>query len=838
MPGDGEDQVVQGDQDRDQWREKWLRQGRTREQIATAMMRKFKVRRRVAWRNAHGWTQDHVADLFNEKLNDPRKPMTGSRISDFERWPISSRTKPTFETLGVLADIYGTTVLNLIDDHDYQNMTLKERANLAALKKQLLAAGNTRLSGLTFAYADSVVPEQLPNVSPYFVGRTQELDKLTAQLDNTAEGGPVVITAIGGTPGIGKTTLAVQWAQTHSDEFPDGQLYVNLRGFHPTGTPMTPQEAIRGFLDAFGTPVEKIPTSLDSQAALYRNLVKDKNLVIVLDNARDTDQVRPLLPDSPTCMVLVTSRQQLNSLAYDGATHITLGFLTTEEAHQLLIKILGPERIHAEPEAVNELIHRCVHLPTALHIAAARIKTEPHTSLDVLVGQLREQRQRLTALSTGDSQYFDIRAVFSWSYTALSTGAARLFRLLGVHPGPGINTLAAASLTGLPEHDTRNLLAELNRAHLLEEPTPGRYQFHDLLSAYAAEQATIEEPEPQQQAARHRVLDYYLHTGFAAERCLDPHRTTIALEVSQPGTVLCQITDYEQAMNWFTAEHAVLLSATSYAAAHGFDSHAWQLSWALVTFLYRRGHWHDWAATQQTALAAAERLGDHIAQALAYRELGNAYSSLRHYTDSLANLHEALTVYEKLGDHDGQASTYRALAWAYQQQQKYDQALTYAQHALTHSRTTGHRFGQAHALNLVGWYYALLGQYQQTLTYCQQALNLFRELNDRDGEAATLDSLGYAHHHLGHQDQAISHYQHALRLCQELGDYYYEALALMKLGDTHHVIGNIVAARDTWRQALTIFDQLGHPDADTVRAKLAGLDTDPEKPTTEGQLKD
>jgi transcriptional regulator with XRE-family HTH domain len=518
VPGGGQDH----EKTRDQLRSQMLADGKTYEQIATAMVEKFQDRRRVAWRNAHGWTQDHVADLFNGFVGDPRCPMKGTRISDFERWP-NGGSKPTPETLAILAENYGTHLLNLVDERDRQNMSLKEQAVLTALEKQFASeSGDARRSKLSVAYAASMGPQQLPNTPPYFVGRTEELDKLTAQLDSAAEGHPVVITAISGTAGIGKTALAVKWAQTHIDRFPDGQLYVNLRGFHPTGTPMTAQEAIRGFLDAFNTPVEKIPVSPDAQAALYRNIVKDKKLVIVLDNARDTDQVRPLLPDNPTCMVLVTSRQLLETLIYEDVAHIILGFLNTEEARRLLTEILKLERIEAEPGTVDELIHRCVHLPTALHIAAARIKAEPYTSLSVLLGQLREQPQCLAALSTGDSIHFDIRAVFSWSYTALSTGAARLFRLLGLHPGPNISTLAAASLAGLPEHDTRNLLAELTRAYLLEESTPERYQFHDLLRAYANEKACIEESEPQQQSARHRVLDHYLHTAHAAARILDP----------------------------------------------------------------------------------------------------------------------------------------------------------------------------------------------------------------------------------------------------------------------------------------------------------------------------
>jgi tetratricopeptide (TPR) repeat protein/transcriptional regulator with XRE-family HTH domain len=815
--------------ERDQLRDNMLAKKRTYEQIATAMIEQFGDRRRPAWRNAHGWTQDEVAVRFNEFVGDEQASMTGNRISDFERWPSSGGRRPNKDILAILAEIYGTTLLDLVDNHDRQNMTLRELAGLTALEKQILTFGNTRRSRLTLAYASSVdPPHQLPTVSPYFVGRTHELDMLTAQLDNVTEGSPVVITAIGGTAGIGKTALAVQWAQKHSEQFPDGQLYVNLRGFHPTGTPMTPQEAIRGFLDALHVPVEKIPASLDAQAALYRNLVKSKNLLIVLDNARDADQVRPLLPNSPTCMMLVTSRQQLNSLAdeSEGATRITLGLLTTEEAHQLLIEILGPKRIQAEPEAVGELIHRCVHLPIALRIAARRIEAEPHTSLNVLVSQLREQRQRLAALSTGDSQHFDIRAVFSWSYTALSSRAARLFRLLGLHPGPDINLYAAASLAGLPEHDSRSVLSELTRAHLLEEHAVGRYQFHDLLSTYAVEEARLEENEPQQQAALHRVLDYYLYTSIAALRYLNPYRKPITLEIPQPEIVPHQITSYEHALEWFTAEHTVLLAAINHAAASGFDAHAWQLPWVLVTFLYRRGHWRDYTATQQIAVAAADRLGNHTAKAHAHRELGHAYTHLGRYADALTCLQQALTFYLNLDDPEGQARTHLALSLVYERQDQLSQTLIHAQYTLDLSYACGNHAWQARALNVLGWSQTRLGNHQQALAYCQKALELYRNLDDRVGVAETLDSLGYTHHHLGHHDEAITHYQQSHALWREIGDYYNEAEILTHLADTYRATDNVTAAGQAWRQALTILERLGHPDVDTIHAKLAALDSE------------
>lgn len=803
---------------RAQLRDTMHQQGCRLEQIATAMTHHFEDRPRPAWRHAHGWTQHDVAKRYNELLDDSDASMNANRISAFERWPLKGTgTKPTVPTLGVLAKIYTTKVSKLIDRHDRPHMTNAELITCATLDS-------------------GIIPHQLPSMIPHFVGRTHELDILNTQLDRAASGGdsgPVVITTIGGTAGIGKTTLALYWARRNIDHFPDGQLYVDLRGFSPTGTPRTAQDAVRGFLDAFQVPVDKIPATLDGQVALYCTLVEGRRLVIMLDNARDADQVWPLLPGSPTCVVLVTSRQQLGSLiTHKKAKHITLELMTTTEARQLLTESLGPERIHAEPGAVDKLIQHCVGLPIALSIAAARVLLEPHLPLSVLVGQLREQRQRLDALSTGrDSPETDIRAVFSWSYTALSSNAARLFRLLGLHPGPDIDTRAAASLTGLPEPDTRNFLAELTRAHLVKQHIPGRYQFHDLLRAYATGQATAEEPEPQQRAALHRVLDYYLHTAFAADQNLSPHRDHITLEAPQSEVSPYQVTDHQQAMDWFTAEHAVLLAVIGHAPTYGFDTHAWKLSWTLATFLNRRGHWHDYTVIQQTAVAAADRLDDHAAQARANRELGRAHIRLGRDVEARTHLQRALTLYRDFGDCDGQAEIHLSLCWVCERQDQYTDALTHGQYARNLYRATGHRTGEGDALNAIGWYHTRLGHYQQALTYCQQAMNIFHELDERMGVAETLDSLGYTHHHLGQHTQAITCYQQALPLYHELGDRDGEADTLTHLGDTHHAMSNFAAACDTWQQALTILDQLAHPDADTVRTKLTDLDIDPDAGT-------
>jgi tetratricopeptide (TPR) repeat protein len=669
------------------------------------------------------------------------------------------------------------------------------------------------------------VPQQLPAAVAHFAGRVGELAMLTGLLRGRADtGGTVVISAIGGTAGVGKTALAVYWGHQVADRFPDGQLYVNLRGFDPTGAVMDPAEAVRRFLDALQVPPERITVDLDEQAALYRSQLAGKRMLVVLDNARDTAQVRPLLPGAPTCLVLVTSRNQLTGLvATDGAHPINLDLLTPAEARELLARRLGADRVAAESEAVEEIITQCARLPLALAIVAARAATRPQLPLNTLAGELRDASGRLGALTT-DDPYADVRAVFSWSYQALTPDAARLFRLLGLHPGPDIAAAAAGSLAGLPASTIRPLLAELTGASLLVEHVPGRYSLHDLLRAYASDLAQRIDPDQQRQAATHRILDHYLHTAHTADRLLFPARDLITLAPPAPGVTPQQPADHKQAWDWFTVERAVLLAAVEHAAATGFDTHTWQQAWALETFLYLRGRWHDQATTGRAAVAAAHRLADPIAQVRTYHNLARAYTRLGRFDDAHTSFSHALDLATQAGDQTRQAHIHHNLGYLWERRANYRQARDHARQALALYQATGHQPGQAYALNAIGWYHALLGDYQQALTACQQALTLFQELDDRQGQATTWDSIGYAHHHLGDYSQAVKCYQHTLTLYRDIGNHYLEATVLIRLGDTHHATGNHHAARDDWQQALTILEELDHPDAEQVRTKIAGLD--------------
>jgi tetratricopeptide (TPR) repeat protein len=718
---------------------------------------------------------------------------------------------------------HGASVRRLADALDLTEAERQELSTAARRESPAVAHPDaaTRPGGNA---PGPIGPRQLPADVPGFVGRTEQLGQLDALLDVQGSATTAVISAIAGTAGVGKTALALHWAHRASDRFPDGQLYVNLRGYDPTGSPMMPGEAVRLFLDAFGLPPERMPASLGAQAALYRSLLAGRRVLVVLDNAHDPEQVRPLLPGTPGCLALVTSRNQLTGLiAADGAQPITLDVLAPAEARDLLARRLGGERVGTEPAATDQLIAACARLPLALAIVAARAAAQPTFPLAALAADLADADRRLDALDTGEAAT-QLRAVFSWSYHRLNPATARLFRLLGLHCGPDISAPAAASLVGEPRPTVRRALDELTRAQLLVEHAPGRYTFHDLLRAYAAERAHATDPADQRRAAAHRMLDHYLHGAHTADRQLDPHRDPIELAAPLPGTIPEAPADHAQALAWLSAEHAVLLAAIDYAAANGWDTHAWQLAWAVANFLDRRGHWHDWVAAQRVAVAAAARLADPPAQACTHRLLARAQTELGRFADARAHFQQALDLSVQTGDVAGQAHNYRSLARVLAREGNYLQALDHARRALSLYQVAGHRRGQANAFNAVGWYHALLGDHQRALTSCQQALLLHQDLGTREGEASTWDSLGFAHHHLGHHTQAITCFQQALDLYVDLGDRYYEAETLNHIGDTHHAAGNATDARTAWRRTLTILEEIHHADADLVRTKLADLD--------------
>jgi DNA-binding SARP family transcriptional activator/tetratricopeptide (TPR) repeat protein len=698
--------------------------------------------------------------------------------------------------------------------------TVISRPAAVAAAARAGADSSAAVAGSAQGARNSVVPRQLPAPPAVFVGREAELAVLSALAGRAREGGTVVIPAVGGPAGVGKTALALHWAHEVADEFPDGQLYVNLRGFDPSASAVVPDEALGWFLDALGVGPQGIPASTEAKAGLYRSLAAARRLLIVLDNARDAGQVRPLLPGSPGCLVLVTSRAQLSGLAArEGAQLLHLDVLTEAEARQMLAARMAAGQAAAEPEAVDALAGLCERLPLALAITAGRAAARPGLSLGDLADELRGAASRLDVLDGGDAAT-SLRAVLSWSYDQLAPAAARMFRLLGIHPGPDISAAAAASLASIPVAEAVKPLSELTAVSLLSQHTAGRYAFHDLLRAYAAEQARAADDDETRHAATGRILDHYLQTAHTARALINPARDPVTVPAPSPGVTPERLEGHKQAMAWFGAEHQVMLGAVALADSTGFGVHAWQIPWAMADFLWYQGYSHEMTATQRTAVTAAERLGDTAGQAVSLRLLAMACQRLCDYDQALAHCAASLRLYEQLGDRFGQASAERFLAIVAEEQGSHADALSHAERALRLYQAIGHRTGEAQLLNSVGWCHALVGDYQQARVSCKRALSLFADLGLHNDEAAAWDSLGYAEHHLGNLAEAASCYQRALSIFREFRNLPAEADILTHIGDTLHASGNEQQARDAWQQALDILDDLHRPDADGLRAKL------------------
>ncbi|WFE29299.1 BTAD domain-containing putative transcriptional regulator [Solwaraspora sp. WMMD791] len=659
------------------------------------------------------------------------------------------------------------------------------------------------------------VPRQLPAAPTGFTGRAAALAALDAMVDDAA---PLAL--VTGTAGVGKSSLVLHWAHRRVDRFPDGQLYVNLRGFDPAGAALDPAEVVRGFLAALGVAPQRMPIGLAAQTARYRSLVAGRRLLIVLDNARDADQVRPLLPGAPGCVTVVTSRGQLGGLvAVDGARPVALDLFTDAEARRLLATRLGRARVDAEPAAAQEIVDRCARLPLALAVASARVLVNPAVTLTDLAGELTEAGAGLDAFD-GDDPAADVRAVFSWSYRALDPGAAGLFRLIGLHPGPELTVPAVASLAGVTVSAARRGLAVLTRASLLTEQAPGRYVLHDLLRAYAAELAEAQEPAARRRAATARLLDHLLHTAYAADRLLYPHRDPIMLDCPASGVVVPALADGAAAMRWLVAEHRVLLGAVDLAARDRWDRHAWELAWSLTSYVNLRALWHDQLTVQGAAVPSAVRLGDRAAQAHLHRNLGRALTQLDRTDEAAGHLTQALAGFVAVGDRANQAQTHVNIARLRERQGRDVEALDYDLRSLELYRQAGHLTGQARAMNNIAWTRIRLGEPEQARELCRQALAINTELGNRHGAATNWRTAGCAEAAAGEHRAAVDCHERALRLFRAIGDRGGEADTLADLGDARYACGEVDAARIAWAAALVLLEAAGHPDAAAVRARL------------------
>ncbi|ANZ38697.1 hypothetical protein BBK82_24145 [Lentzea guizhouensis] len=660
---------------------------------------------------------------------------------------------------------------------------------------------------------DAVVPRQLPAGAGKFSGRQVELDRLE-QLESATGSDAVVISAVNGTAGIGKTALALHWAHRVAERFPDGQLYVNMRGFEPDREPMSPAEAVRAFLDAFGVPRDAVPIGLDAQAALFRSKVAGRRVLLVLDNVREAAQVHPLLPGASGCFVLVTSRNRLDSLvARHGARQLRLDLLTEDEAAALLRDRLGD----LDPPVLAELVRLCAGLPLALSIVAARLDRRGTIPAANLAEELRAERLEALELD----EHFNPRSIFSWSVRALSEPAARLFRLLGLHPGPDIDVRAAAALAGLPVADCRRLLRELLRATLVDEYLPGRYRFHDLLRLFARELAGADDD------AQRRMLGFYLHSVWAGDRALVAKRVGVELPALDPVVTAMTFTGPADASRWFTSEHAVLTGLVGHAAATGFDEHAWLLALAMRSYLDTHGHWRDYASVYRAAIDSVNRLADPLAQARVHRGLGRALSRLSEWDEAERWLKLALDFTRRTGDRRQEAHSHEALSWLYSERQLSDRALDHAKAAVDLHPPGDNPVWRGFALNVAGRCYAALGRFDEALEHSRAALAAHRDLalrNDHTGEAEALNTISFIQLGRGELEPAMRSGEEALTLHRHLGNRPGTAEALERIGDVHRALHRPDDARVAWEEAVAILEELQRATLGEVKRKLAELD--------------
>ena len=674
-------------------------------------------------------------------------------------------------------------------------------------------------------------PAQLPPEPCDFAGRTAELGWLHALLPGqqpTADGGPHAspVVLITGTAGVGKTTLAVRFARQAGPFFPDGQLYVNLRGFDPAGAPMSAGTALYWFLNALGVPARQVPSALEAQSALLRTLLRGRRVLMLLDNAHDADQVRPLLPGSSGCMVLVTSRSQLTGLVVDGARALPLDVLGTEEAAQLVTGRLGAERTAGEGAAVAELVAHCAGLPLALSVTCARAAARPGMRLADLAAELADARGRLDALRTGETAT-DLRAVFSWSADKLTGPAARMFRLLGVHQGPDVSPAAAASLAGVTLAEARAALAELTRASLLTESPSGRFGCHDLLRAYTAELAAATLSGAEGKQARRRVLDHYLRSAHAAMARLYPARDLVPPPPPVAGATAEEFAGqgaYEAALAWFDAEDRVLANVIEQAAAGRADEQCWKLLWYWAPLLSRRGRAEELLAVARTAVLCAGRLGDRAALAHVHCELGNVTGRLGDFRAADEHVRKALELFADLGDLASVGRARYGLAVLLSQQGRWDEALDHAVEALRLRRSLADSAAIAYSENAVGWILAHLGQPDAALWYCRRALDMHTESGSRSGVADTLDSIAFAYGQLADYERSIAHYEQALAMFRLLGDPQGEAAAWLALGDIQLASGQQDAARRSWERSRALLAEVPGADLSGASGRLGNIE--------------
>ena len=746
------------------------------------------------------WLRRHrmAAGLTQEELAE-RSGLSVRAISDMERGRTS---RPRRDTLRQITDAL-----------ELSNAEREALAN-AARRYASEAQGRPPLAQLPADLAD-------------FTGRREQVELLTGLLSGAGDGGPgraVVVSAIAGAGGMGKTALAVHAAHAVAAWFPDGQLYMNMRG--SSAEPVSPCDALARFLRDLRTDPAAIPVDEGERAARYRSLLAGQRVLIVLDDARDAAQVRPLLPGTGSCAVLLTSRGSMQDL--ESARLLELDILVDADAAALFARLVGPSRAAAEPGAVREVLAACNGLPLAIRIAAARLAARPGWNIATLAARLSNAHKRLDELQAGD---LAVRASFMVSYANLSPLAGRtsaepgqVFRRLALAEGPDIGLPAAAVLADVPPNRAEQALEMLVDAHLLQSAASRRYRFHDLLRVYATERIQAEEEESECAAAVHRMLWWYLHTAVSATRIINPNRTHVTLRPAGPGIDPLAFSSYAEALGWLDAERANLVAAVGQADRQGEHEVAWMLTVSLWDLFHLRGHWDDWLSTHRIGLASARQLHDRNAEQWILAHLGGYYQTSGQLLPAIACLREALPIQREIGNVRAQAIGLHNLGVLLTEISRPDEAIQLLQESLGLFRALGDRSGEGAVLTSVGVIYRVRGQFSEAIVRYQEALSAFKETDDLNNECDVRNEMCIAWLKLGQFAAVVREATAAVELNRQVGRRYGEAKAAIVLGRAQRELGYPERAREHWLDAFAILEALDHPQAADVAADLDALD--------------
>ncbi|MER7672873.1 tetratricopeptide repeat protein [Kitasatospora sp. NPDC096128] len=666
------------------------------------------------------------------------------------------------------------------------------------------------------------VPWQLPTDVRGFVNRTVEQEAMDRLLEEHPSSAQVLV--LTGTAGVGKTSLALHWAHAVRERFPDGQLYANLRGYDPQEPVASPQ-VLERFLRALDVPAAAIPTDPEALASTYRSLVAGRRMLVVLDNASSAAQVRPLLPGVPGCLVVVTSRHRLSGLGVrEGARHLTLEVLAEHDAVELLSAVTADYRVGDDPDELAQLARLCARLPLALRIAAERAAGRPRMLLNDLIQDLRDESSLWDALSSEDEEESEaVRSVFAWSYRALPADAARLFRLLGLHPTGEFSVAAAAALAASGARQASRLLDGLVASHMIEQTARDRYRFHDLLRAYAVDQVRREqEPEESERAIR-RVLAWYLHTADAAQARIAPHEPRVALAALDPEVKPGVFGDAAAAWGWFDVERENLAAAMRTVAALGLDEYVWQLAIVLRAFYMSRNTFQDWFATSHLGLEAAQRGNDRHAQAELHESLGMAYTQSSRLDQAAEQYVAAFGIRCELDDRAGEALTLNGLGLLRLRRHQ----ISDAQEAFERARALFQSLDDTYweprtAVNLAEAQVAL-GRLADAERLVRAGLESFREVADRRAEGNALRILSRIQLEGGRTDEALESAQRAVDLAMDLNSPVVEAYWLTQLGHAQRTAGRYADALASYQRAAVLQRSLGDRSREALAWDGAGL---------------